>query len=225
MTYSPSHASRVDNPPSRRRFIGGMGALLALMLVAAPLVGATPTAAQAPETAQRIADHFASVGTMTGDFVQFDSRGQQTTGKFFIDRPGKMRFNYDEPSPVRVISDGRSVVIGNQKLETWDIYPLSKTPLNLLLSEQIDLNGAMVKSIDEREDLTTIVLGDKSMFGDSTITMMFDPQTFELKQWTMVDAQGKETTVMIMNVQTGVQFASNVFELPYDQLPGRQSNR
>ena len=80
-------------------------------------------------TAQAIADHFSGVKTMQGEFVQFGPRGEQTGGKFFIQRPGKLRFNYDDPSPMRVIADGNNVAIGNTKLKTWDLYPLSKTPL------------------------------------------------------------------------------------------------
>lgn len=206
----------------RRRVLKGAGAAAAVALLSTPalLSSADPGSAQSAETAQRIANHFSSIKTMTGNFVQFGPRGEQTGGTFHISRPGKMRFNYDDPSPVRVISDGESVAVGNRDLGTWDVYPLSQTPLSLLLSERIDLTGSMVRSVNEAPDLITIVLGDESMFGDSTITMMFDPETYELKQWTMVDAQGKETTVMIMNVQTGVQFAANVFEVPYDQLRG-----
>ena len=70
-----------------------------------------------------------------------------------------------------------NVVIGNMKLKTWDLYPLSKTPLSLLLGDTIDLTGKKVRSVKEEPDLTTIVLGDKTIFGDSTITMMFDPKT------------------------------------------------
>lgn len=211
-----------DKTANRRQILKACAAAFALTALSGGsiLVAESPAFAQSQDTAQRIADHFSSVKTMAGEFVQFGPRGEQATGKFYIARPGKLRFNYDDPSPLRVISDGKSVVIGNSKLNTWDVYPLSQTPLSLLLSDYIDLSGSMVKSVNEQPDLTTIVLGDKSMFGDSTITMMFDPQTYELKQWTMVDAQGKETTVMITNVQTGVEFAANVFDVPYDELRG-----
>ena len=64
--------------------------------------------------------------------MQFGPRGEQTGGKFYIQRPGKIRFNYEAPSGFRVISDGKSVVIDNRKLNTMDLYPLSKTPLKLL---------------------------------------------------------------------------------------------
>jgi len=187
------------------------------MALASPLGIAGPAEAQAAlssSTAQRIADHFSSVKTMTGDFVQIGPTGQQTGGKFFIDRPGKIRFNYDSSSPLKVVSNGSSVAIGNSRLNTWQLYPLSSTPLKLLLSSRIDLTGTMVKSVKEGPDLITIVLGDRHVFGDSTITLMFDPTSYALKQWTITDAQGKDTTVMVYNVQTGVQLASSLFQLP-----------
>lgn len=195
---------------TRRRFVAGAAAGLAL--VALPEIA---MAAADPSAAQKIADHFSSVKTMMGEFVQFGPRGEQTGGKFFIQRPGKLRFNYDKPSPMRVIADGKNVVIGNVKLKTWDLYPLSKTPLSLLLSEKIDLGNKLVRDVKQEADLTTIVLGDKTIFGDSTITLMFDPKTFDLRQWTITDVQAKDTSVMIFNVQNGVQLDPSVFEIPY----------
>ncbi|KXG85768.1 hypothetical protein ATO67_06725 [Agrobacterium bohemicum] len=177
--------------------------------------------AQADAAAQKIASHFSSVKTMMGEFVQFGPRGEQTGGKFYIARPGKLRFNYEDPSPMRVISDGKNVVIGNNKLKTWDLYPLSKTPLSLLLSDKIDLGNQKVRDVKQESDLTTIVLGDKSVFGDSTITLMFDPKTFDLRQWTTTDAQNKDTTVMIFNVQTGMALDDKVFAIDYEEVRGR----
>ncbi|RCS22511.1 outer membrane lipoprotein carrier protein LolA [Phyllobacterium salinisoli] len=187
-----------------------------------PLGGASsPAAAQASaaasSAAQQIADHFSAVRTMTGEFVQFGPRGEQTGGTFYIERPGKIRFNYNN-SPIRVISDGESVVVNNRKLDTWDLYPLSKTPLKLLLGDRIDLGGGRLKQIKEEPDMTTLVLGDKSIFGDSKITMMFDPKTYALKQWTITDAQNLDTTVMVFNVREGVRFAKDMFKIDYTRI-------
>jgi outer membrane lipoprotein-sorting protein len=173
---------------------------------------AFPALAESP---QKIADHFASVRTMAGEFVQLGPKGEQTGGKFFIERPGKIRFNYEAPSNIRVVADGKSVVVNNKKLDTWDIYPLSKTPLKLLLDERIDLSGSSVKSIKEDPDLTTIVMGNDSVFGNSKITLLFDPNNYELRQWTITDAQGKDTTVMIFNVQTDVKLDPKLFKVDY----------
>ncbi len=213
------HEASPHGPNLTRR---GFTGLMALLLVGGPsMLLPEPAAAQASATAQKIANHFASVKTMMGEFVQFGPRGEQTGGKFYISRPGKIRFNYEDPSPMRVISDGRTVVIGNRKLKTWDVYPLSKTPLKLLLGAQIDLSTKMVRGVKEEDDLITIVLGDRGMFGTSTITMMFDPRTYDLRQWTITDAQGKDTSVMIFNVKTGVQLDQKIFAIPYNEIHGR----
>ncbi len=178
----------------------------------------TPSTAAAPESAERIASHFSSVRTMMGEFVQFGPRGEQTGGKFYIQRPGRIRFDYEEPSGFRVTSDGDSVVLFNKKLNTADLYPLSKTPLKLLLDERIDLSGNKVQTVKEDSDLTTVKLVDKSVFGNATITMMFDSKTYELRQWTITDAQGKDTTVMIFNVKQGVTFDPSVFKIDYRRV-------
>lgn len=196
---------------NRRQFVLGTAAFMACAALPFPGLAAS-------NAAQQIADHFSGVKTMMGEFVQFGPRGEQTGGKFFIERPGKLRFNYEKPSPMRVISDGKNVVIGNTKLKTWDLYPLSKTPLSLLLADRIDLGNKLVRDVKEEADLTTIVLGDRTIFGDSTITLMFDPKSFDLRQWTITDVQKKDTSVMIFNVQNGVQLDPSVFEIPYDEV-------
>ena len=200
--------------PTRRTFLATLVAAGLASGASLPVSSSAQAEALSSSAAQRIADHFSSIKTMAGDFVQIGPTGKQTGGKFYIDRPGKIRFNYDSSSPLKVVSNGSSVAIGNTRLGTWQLYPLSSTPLKLLLSRHIDLGGSMVKSVKEGPDLITIVLGDRHFFGDSTITMMFDPASYALKQWTITDDQGKDTTVMIYNVQTGVQLAQSLFELP-----------
>ncbi|KGD87455.1 MULTISPECIES: outer membrane lipoprotein carrier protein LolA [Rhizobium/Agrobacterium group] len=204
-----------SNAIGRRQFSLGLAGLAAAAF--APGLGFAQ-GAPGSVAAQKIADHFSSVKTMMGEFVQFGPRGEQTGGKFYIERPGKLRFNFEDPSPIRVIADGKNVVIGNLKLKTWDIYPLSKTPLSLLLASRIDLGNQMVRDVQEESDLTTIVLGNKTVFGDSTITMMFDSKTYDLRQWTITDAQNKDTSVMIYNVQNGVKFDDKVFTIPYAEV-------
>ncbi|MBY3051738.1 outer membrane lipoprotein carrier protein LolA [Rhizobium laguerreae] len=221
MSYSDTFLSGLT--VTRRDLLGAFA--VAAIASAIPLGAYAQAAAPASRTAQAIADHFSGVTTMQGEFVQFGPRGEQTGGKFFIQRPGKLRFNYDDPSPMRVIADGRNVAIGNMKLKTWDLYPLSKTPLSLLLAQRIDLSAGMVKGVKEESDLTTIALGNNTVFGNSTITMMFDPKTYDLRQWTITDNQGKDTSVMIFNVKTGMQFEDRVFRVPYETIPGTPQSR
>jgi len=201
--------------------------LAALALVGPLAVVAAPVAAQAQAasaTAQQVADHFSSVKSMSGNFVQFDAAGNQTEGTFSMERPGKIRFDY-KGSPVRVIADGSQVAVNNRKLNTWDLYPLSKTPLKLLLDQRIDLSAANIQSVKQTSDLTTIVMGDKSVFGNSRITMMFDPATYDLRQWTIRDAQGKDTTVMVYDVKSGGSIDNDLFSIPYPQIAAGQTGK
>jgi len=216
---------------ARRGFLIWTARAAAVALVTAAAAGtASAPSIAAPEqavtaSAQQIADHFADIKTMTGEFVQFGPNGEQTGGTFYIERPGKLRFDYNTKSNFKVISDGQSVAVSNVRMKTYNIYPLSKTPLKLLLGNRIDLSGDEVKDIQQTPDATTIKLADKSVFGDSKLMMMFDPKTYALKQWTVTDAQGKDTTVMIFNVQEGVKVDPSLFKIDYASAQVKQRGR
>ena len=203
---------------SRFAAVLGLGALV--LGAAAPAF--VPAVAQAQgagnaAAAQQIADHFSSLRTLTGEFVQFGPKGEQTGGTFYLERPGKIRFNYDK-SPIHVISDGNQVVINNRKLDTWDMYALGTTPLKMLLADRIDLGGGRLQSVKQDPDMTTLVVADKTAFGNSKITMMFEPKTMDLKQWTITDAQGLDTTIMVFNVRSGVRFTDDMFKIDYQRI-------
>ena len=203
--------------PGKMTRLGGLTALALAVLAAGALALAAPVSA-ASSKAQQIADHFSSVKSMTGEFVQFGPRGEQTGGTFSLVRPGKIRFDYEAPAQFRVVSDGSHVLLNNRKLKTYETYPLSKTPLKLLLDERIDLRKANLDTVKADEDIVTIAMSDKSVFGNSRITMVFDAQTNELRQWTITDAQGKDTTVMIFNVKAGVNVAASTFAIDYNKV-------
>lgn len=210
---------RVSFQQGRRTF------LMAALGAAGTLATGAAQAQTPTETAHRIAQHFSSVRTMMGEFAQFGPRGEQTEGKFYIERPGKLRFDYEGNARFRVISDGTTVVLENRKMNTADVYSLNQTPLKLLLSESIDLSGGKLQSVDIGEDATTIRMIDKQVFGNSVITMMFDSKTYELRQWTVTDAQGKDTTVVIYDVKQGVTFDPSVFHIDYRRVNALNNNR
>ncbi|MEZ5799492.1 MAG: outer-membrane lipoprotein carrier protein LolA [Nitratireductor sp.] len=90
--------------------------------------------------------------------------------------------------------------------------PLDKTPLKLLLADKIEFSPKTVRSVTNDTDMTTIVMGDDKIFGDSEITLMFDPNDFDLRQWTIKDAKGAETSVMVFNVQKNVTIPEKLFK-------------
>jgi len=195
--------------------IGLSGFVTATLLAASLAV--TPAIAKVKgkdaKAVAKISKHFSSVPSMKGEFIQFGPNGEQTGGKFYLKRPGRIRFDYAKPSPIMVKANGKTVAINNKKLKTWDYFPLSKTPLRLLLSSRIDANDKTIKSVKREKDLTTVILADKSVFGNSKITLMFDPKTFDLRQWTITDNQGKDTSVMIFNVKKNVKLSKRLFKI------------
>ena len=186
-----------------------------IAMIAASLFSPTVNASANDKQAaiDAISNHFTSVPTMTGEFIQFGPNGEQTGGTFYIQRPGRIRFNYEDPSPIMVVSNGKTLAVNNKKLKTWSYYPLRKTPLSLLLSNSIEIDDKSIRSVDAQDDITTVVMGNKNIFGDSEITLLFDPQTQDLRQWTIKDAQGKETSVMIFNVEKNIKIPKKTFKI------------
>ena len=90
--------------------------------------------------------------------------------------------------------------------------------MKLLLDDELQIDSDAVIDVMKSEDLTTIVLGDKQLFGNSVITLLFEPETFELRQWTIKDAQGKETSVMVFNVEDNVELSNRLFQINKGQF-------
>lgn len=195
-------------------------ALLRLAALCLPLTLA-PGLVQAQTADERavvgdISNRLASVKTMNGEFVQFGPDGSKTEGKFYIARPGKVRFQYDPPATVSVIADGRSVLVFDKKLQTYDIWPLSQTPLRLLLDQDLNLaTSGRVQNVSVEPDLVQVTLRDDARFGGGLLTLVFDRTSGELRQWTVVDDQGLETTVALYNVETGQPLSSDLFKINY----------
>ncbi len=200
------------------------------LTAAAPMTMAaaqTNTAAltqQQSETLDQINTYFNSVKTMDGDFIQFGPDGSQAEGKFYLARPGKVRFYYNPPAKLDIIADGKSVSVKDRKMNTQDIWPLSQTPLRFLLASHIDLRkDAKVSSVQVDPDLVTVVINDKTTFNSGKLTLIFDTKTKELKQWTVTDAQGLDTTVAIYNVKVNGPTNPDLFKIDY--LANARQNR
>jgi Outer membrane lipoprotein carrier protein LolA len=102
----------------------------------------SPQGALTPEQrgiVDRVNSYLSGVQTLTGNFIQVGPDGSRTQGDFYISKPGRVRFEYDDPSPIELIADGSSVVVRDRRLATQDVYPLSQTPLRFLLADRVDL--------------------------------------------------------------------------------------
>src|SRR5262249_53548435 len=146
--------------------------------------------------------YFNSITTLVGNFVQVGPDGSRSEGDFYLQKPGKVRFDYDPPSPVELISNGDDVAVRDRKLNTQDLYPLPQTPLRFLLAEKLDLSKDTNVVGVYRDDLfVTVVLEEThAMIGTNRLMIMFSAKDMQLKQWTVTDPQGYDTTVAIFNV-------------------------
>ena len=169
---------------------------------------------------QRINAYLTSVHTLIGDFVQVGPDGSRTDGKFYLQKPGRVRFEYNPPSPLELVSDGRSVAIRDRRLATQDLLLLSQTPLRFLLSERIDLlkEGNLVNVYSD-DVFVTIVLEEKQTLGGThRLLLMFNVQDLQLKQWTVTDPQGYDTTVALYNLDAGKKPDPGLFRINYERL-------
>jgi outer membrane lipoprotein-sorting protein len=175
----------------------------------------------------RISAYLSNVQTMVGSFVQIGPDGGRTEGTFYIQKPGRVRFTYNPPSPIDIIADGSSVVVRDRKLATQDLYPLSQTPLRYLLADRIDLlRDTDVVSVTTDDTFATVVIEQKQvMVGTSRLMIMFDAKDLTLKQWTVTDPQGFDTTVAVYNLDTAKKPDPNLFVINYARDSGGISNQ
>ena len=179
------------------------------------------TDAEALEIIERVDQYFNDLKKAKSDFVQFDANNETKSGDFYFQRPGKVRFDYDRPSRMKIISDGEYLAVENHDLRTADRYPLDATPFKLLLSEEVDLlNDARILSIDKGEDVLILTMEDKTGESAGQIRLFFrtEPE-LQLKSWIITDAQGTTTRIDLAELQRDVQLSAELFEFSEIGLP------
>ncbi|MEQ9505601.1 MAG: outer-membrane lipoprotein carrier protein LolA [Hyphomonas sp.] len=178
--------------------------------VAAPL-----SAAERSKLLKEAGKALAGVKTARGNFEQYSPDGSFSTGRFAMSRPGKVRFDYDDPVPLVLVSDGTTVALQDSELETTDRVPLASTPLSLLLSDNVDFE-AQAEVIDVRRtgDKTNITVRDKTGETDGTLTVILGGSDNALAGWRTVDGNGGRTSVLLSGVETGTKLNPRLFRLP-----------
>jgi outer membrane lipoprotein-sorting protein len=167
----------------------------------------------------RVNNYLSNMQVLSGNFVQVGPDGRRTEGEFYISKPGKVRFEYDDPSPIELIADGQSVVVRDRRLATQDVYPLSQTPLRFLLSDHVDLmRDATLTAVYADDVFITVVVEEKNgLIGTSRLMMMFSAKDMALKQWTVTDPQGYDTTVAVYNLDSTRRPDPAMFRIDYTQ--------
>ena len=149
--------------------------------------------------------YFNGLTTLTGTFLQIGADGRRIGGKLTLAKPGRLRFDYDQPSPMEVVADGTSVAVKDRRLATQDLYFISQTPLKFLLRDKIDLaRDLTVSDVSNDPGGVRILLEDRATLGGtSKIQLFFDAEVKTLSQWRITDPQGYQTTVQLSNLQKG----------------------
>lgn len=178
--------------------------------------GSVP-AADWPALLSDISAALAAAKTATGEFVQTNADGSVSTGSFALNRPGRIRFDYDDPTPILIVSDGATVAMQDRELETVDRVPLRSTPLGLILSTELDVDqDTEVLGIQQNADQFGIRVSDASGELDGTLTMVFDKTSLDLLGWLTVDSNLQTTVVDLMNVKTNQRVDPRLFRLNED---------
>ncbi|WP_417479192.1 LolA family protein [Maricaulis maris] len=156
-----------------------------------------------------------SIDTLRSRFIQIAPDGSSAQGNLALSRPGRLRLDYDEPNPLRIIADGTTVAVEDRALETVDRIPLRSTPLWWLLKPEIDIaEDAAIVSLEREFGFLYLTLRDPSDEMEGEIMFVFSQSDHALREWFVTDALGEITRVSLIDVQSDVTLNPRIFVIP-----------
>ncbi len=187
-----------------------------IALAPSPARAQTPFSDQQIADLQRVNDYLNGLGFLTGRFIQIsDTGGGFSEGTFYMAERTRLRFEYDPPIPLTFISDGGFVGIVNAELETTSQYPIGATPLRVLLRRNVDLTAdAHITQVERLPGQLRVVATEDSGIAQGELTLVFSNPGMELRQWIIVDAQGRRTTIALREVQEVAELSDDLFRFP-----------
>jgi outer membrane lipoprotein-sorting protein len=173
----------------------------------------------------RITAYLNGIYTMTARFRQSSVGGGAASGNLWMARPGRMRFEYDPPSPILLIADRFYVYYVDKQLSQMSKVGLKSTPAWFLLREPITFDDLLIKRFERGANTLTITVVEPAEPDNGSLTMVFSSQPLALQQWTIVDQQRKTTTVSISNVQFGAALDPGLFVYQDPFTVGRRQSQ
>lgn len=226
MTRSETEAAKPIMPSRRRvlRLSLGLATLAAGGLAAMPLAAALdPDQLAAVLKAER---YLNEVRSLRSRFVQVASNGAYSEGEVFINRPGRMRFEYDPPNPILLIADGTNLLYYDKELKQATFIPLWETPLWFLIRKKVDLSGdVQVTAIEQQASTLRMTLQDVESADLGAVTLVFSDRPFALRSWEVTDAQGITTNLTLINPDFGAKIDKSVFDYGDLDVYGFQGGR
>ena len=159
----------------------------------------------------------------SANFVQIGPKGQRSQGAVYLQRPGKIRFIYDN-SPLEIVADGKSVAVHNTNLNNWSLYNINQTPLRFLLEKDFQNIMQKVNKTRTTPDAKIFSFVDSSKFGGK-LDLYFDKKTQLLKKWVVIDTQNLKTTVILSNFSPEILPDKNLFRIPYQDIAMQRKDR
>jgi outer membrane lipoprotein-sorting protein len=173
---------------------------------------------------QRIAAYLGGITTMYARFYQYSANRGTASGQVWMERPGRMRFEYNPPSPILLIADRFYVYYVDKQLAEVQKVGLKSTPAWLLLRDPITFDDLIVTGFARTALYLQVTLVEKAHPDSGNLTMTFSQQPFALRQWTIVDAQRRTTTVTLAGEQFGMALDPTLFVYQDPFAAGRRNN-
>ncbi|MCK0170899.1 outer membrane lipoprotein carrier protein LolA [Aliiroseovarius sp. S1123] len=186
------------------------------MTFAALALMATALPAQAEKISlNAISSYLNGLSTAKSQFTQINDDGTISTGTIYLKRPGRARFEYNPPMDALVVAGGSQVAIFDGKSNAGpQQYPLKRTPLNLILARNVNLGQAnMVVGHGYDGTATTVVAQDPENPEVGTIELKFTANPTELRQWVITDNAGSQTTVLLGELEKGMDLRASLFSI------------
>ena len=198
---------------TRRSVIAASGAGLFAALLGGQAL-AQGLSAEQKALVEQATGYIQALSSAKGRFVQTDQRGTVTQGDLWLQRPGKARFAYEGASGLLVVSNGNNVNIFDSRLKTFESYPLSRTPLALLLAREVRLDrGVIITDVRKLADGFTIVAQDARKQTRGQISLDFSQAPVALIGWTVSDVKGGKVRVRLLDLQKASGFDPKLFVL------------
>ncbi|MFO8126676.1 LolA family protein [Yoonia sp.] len=188
--------------------------ILSIIAAVALTLFAGAASAQQLSLAQ-ISAYLNQLQTAQGGFTQINADGTISTGQIYIKRPGRIRFEYNAPSEALVVAGGGQLAVFDARSNTGpERYPLSQTPLSIILQENVDLDRAdMVTNVVSDGTTTTVTAQDPENPNYGSIQLVFTANPTELRQWIVTDDVGTETTVILNDLISGSVIRDVLFNI------------
>ena len=171
------------------------------------------------EIISKIENYLNNINTLQAEFIQIDHYGNSKSGILRIAKPGKIRFEYNKPSSIIIISDGKYIIFFDKKLEQINRIPKNKIPIKFLIDDKFSFkkNEILIKNLNYDGNVISITIKDNKNHFSGDLTLLFEDKPLVLRQWIIQDSQGFTTKVSLQEISTDIVINDTYFKFNYQE--------